>query len=58
MINIVSSIVTEKGEVKSESPNKKNERGYLINDSFGVNNLNSGDKFTFEISFRKEDNNI
>ena len=58
IINIVSSIVKEKNEILNESTNKKDQKGFLINDSFGVNNINSGDKYTFEISFRKEENNI
>jgi hypothetical protein len=58
IINIVSSIIKEKNEILNESTNKKDQKGFLINDSFGVNNINSGDKYTFEISFRKEENNI
>ena len=55
IINTVSSLVKENNEILKESNNKKGEKGYLINDSFGVNN-NNGDKYTFEISFRKEEN--
>ena len=62
IIKIVSSIVKGKNEALNESINNKNEKGFLINDSFAVNSsnintTNNGDKYTFEISFRKDDIN-
>ena len=63
IIKIVSPMVQGKNDVLNEShhdnDNNKNEKGFLINDSFAVNTSNininnNSDKNTIEISFRKD----
>ena len=63
IIKIVSPMVQGKNDVLNEShhdnDNNKNEKGFLINDSFAINTSNininnNSDKNTIEISFRKD----